>query len=201
MSKSTPIHTAEVASPELDKRIEESIAKVVPAILARFFSSGGLVTSQEPPTKDMASSSPSNQTNRESLLIGVNASSQLRKIFSSLDLTTKAFTKPLTKEKWKEIFSQSTKKRYQAPWWVWSHWCSSKGLCPFSVPVTDVLTFSTELVTSRSLEYWTLAVYKSAISQGHLLVGQTRLGDLPVVSRFMKGMKTANTSFEFNLEC
>ena len=34
MSKSTPIHTAEVASPELDKRIEESIAKAVPAILA-----------------------------------------------------------------------------------------------------------------------------------------------------------------------
>ena len=98
-------------------------------------------------------------------------------------------------------WSQSTKKRYQAPWWVWSHWCSSKGLCPFSAPVIDVLTFSTELVTSRSLEYWTLAVYKSAISQGHLLVGQTRLGDLPVVSRFMKGMKTANTSFEFNLEC
>ena len=106
MSKSTPIHTAEVASPELDKRIEESIAKVVPAILARFFSSGGLVTSQEPPTKDVASSSPSNQTNGESLLIGVNASSQLRKILSSLDLTTKAFTKPLTKEKWKETFSQ-----------------------------------------------------------------------------------------------
>ena len=106
MSKSTPIHTAEVASPELDKRIEESIAKVVPVILARFFSSGGLVTSQEPPTKDVASSSPSNQTNGESLLIRVNASSQLRKILSSLDLITKAFTEPLTKEKWKEIFSQ-----------------------------------------------------------------------------------------------
>ena len=83
-------------------------------------------------------------------------------------------------------WSQSTKKRYQAPWRAWSHWCSSKGLCPFSAPVTDVLTFLTELVTSRSLEYRTRAVYKSTISQGHLPVGQTRLGDLPVVSRFMK---------------
>ena len=82
--------------------------------------------------------------------------------------------------------SQSTKKRYQAPWRAWSHWCSSKGLCPFSAPVADVLTFLTELVTSRSLEYRTLAVYKSTISQEHLPVGQTRLGDLPVVSRFMK---------------
>lgn len=53
-------------------------------------------------------------------------------------------------------WSHSTKKCYQAPWWLWSHWCYSKGLCPFSAPVTDVLTFSTELVTSPSLEYWTL---------------------------------------------
>ena len=31
-------------------------------------------------------------------------------------------------------------------------------------------------------------MYKCAISQGHLPIGQTRLGDLPVVSRFMKGV-------------
>ena len=85
-------------------------------------------------------------------------------------------------------WSQSTKKRYQGPWRAWSNWCSSRGLCPFSAPVTDVLTFLTETVTNQSLEYRTLAVYKSAISQGHLPVGQTKLGDLPVVSRFMKGI-------------
>ena len=43
-------------------------------------------------------------------------------------------------------------------------------------------------MTNHSLQYRALAVYKSAISQGHLLVVQTRLGDLPVVSRFMKGI-------------
>ena len=53
---------------------------------------------------------------------------------------------------------------------------------PLSVPVTDVLTFLTETVTNQSLEYRTLAVYKSAISKGNLPVGQTKLGDLPVVS-------------------
>ena len=83
-------------------------------------------------------------------------------------------------------WSQSTKKRYQGPWRAWFNWCSSRGLCPFSAPVTDVLTFLTETVTNQSLEYRTLAVYKSTISQGHLPVGQTKLGDLPVVSRFMK---------------
>ena len=85
-------------------------------------------------------------------------------------------------------WSLSTKKRYKGPWRAWSNWCSSRGLCPFSAPVTDVLTFLTETVTNQPLEYRTLAVYKSAISQGHLPVGQTKLGDLPVVSRFMKGI-------------
>ena len=42
--------------------------------------------------------------------------------------------------------------------------------------------------TNQSLEYRTLAVYKSAISQGHLHVGQTEHGDLPVASRVMKGI-------------
>ena len=86
--------------------------------------------------------------------------------------------------------SQSTKKCYQGSWRAWSNWCSSScsGLWPFSAPVTDVLTFLTEKVTNQSLEYRTLAVYKSAISQGHLRVGQTKVGDLPVVSRFMKGI-------------
>ena len=86
------------------------------------------------------------------------------------------------------LWSQSTKKRYQGPWRAWSNWCSSRGLCSFSASVTDVLTFLTETVTNQSLEYRTLAVYNSAISQQHLPVGQTKLGDLPMVSRFMKGI-------------
>ena len=85
-------------------------------------------------------------------------------------------------------WSLSTKKRYQGPWRAWSNWCSFRGLCPFSAPVTDVLTFLTETVTNQSLEYRTLAVSKSAISQGHLPAGQTKFGHLPVVSRFMKGI-------------
>jgi len=60
--------------------------------------------------------------------------------------------------------------------------------CPFSAVVANVLTFSTETVTNNSIEYRTLAVYRSAISQGHLPVGQTTLGDLSVVSQFMKGI-------------
>lgn len=109
MSKSAPTEMAEVASPALDKRIEESIAKAVPVILAKFLSSGGLVPSQEPSSKSVASNSSCSQTDEETpepsnrgerfyaTEEDVELSSEL------LDLTTKAFTKPLTKDKWKEL--------------------------------------------------------------------------------------------------
>ena len=103
-------------------------------------------------------------------------------------------------------WSQSTKKRYQCRWRAWSRWCSARDLCPFSAPITDVLTFLTETSTSRSLENKTLAVYKSAISQGHLLIGQTRLGDLPVMYRVMKGVfrmkpRTPRLSSTWDVKC
>ena len=98
MSKSAPTEMAEVASPALDKRIEESIVKAIPVILAKFLSSGGLVPSQEPSSKSVASNSSCSQTDEENPETSnrgehfyateedVELSSEL------LDLTTKAFT-------------------------------------------------------------------------------------------------------------
>ena len=84
-------------------------------------------------------------------------------------------------------WSPATQKRYSSPWNTWAQWCTSHGLCPVSAPVTDVLFFL-ENLTTQGLEYRTIAVYKSAISQVHDPVGQTTLGTLPIVSRFMKGI-------------
>ena len=98
---------ADVASPALEMHIEESIAKAVP--VAKFFSSGGFIAPQEPSSKNVDSSSPSNTTDEGAL----GPSSRGERFFSKeedfelsselLDLTTKAFTKPLTKEKWKDL--------------------------------------------------------------------------------------------------
>ena len=85
-------------------------------------------------------------------------------------------------------WSASTKKRYTGPWHAWCQWCASRDLCPVSAPVPDVLTFLAEMTTGKRLEYRTLAVYSSAISQGHLPVDGSRLGRLPVVVCFMKGL-------------
>ena len=84
-------------------------------------------------------------------------------------------------------WSPATQKRYSALWNTWAQWCTNHRLCPISAPVTDVLSFLANL-TTQGLEYRTIAVYKSAISQVHNPVGQTTLGNLPIVSRFMKGI-------------
>lgn len=47
----------EVVSPLLDKCAQESSVKAVIVFLAKFFSSGGPVTSQEPSSKSIASNS------------------------------------------------------------------------------------------------------------------------------------------------
>ena len=91
-----------------EKRIEESIVKAVP-VLAKFFSSGSFVAPPEPSNKNGNSSSPSNQTDQAAL----GPSSRGERFFSTeedfelsselLDLTTKAFTKLLTKVKCKDL--------------------------------------------------------------------------------------------------
>ena len=109
MNKSTPTAMADVASPALEKHIEESIATTVPVILAKFFSSGGFIAPQEPSSKNVDSSPQGNPTDEEA----TGPSNRGERFFSTeedfelsselLDLTTKAFTKPLTKEKWKDL--------------------------------------------------------------------------------------------------
>ena len=85
-------------------------------------------------------------------------------------------------------WSESTKKRYAGPWRAWAEWCAVRGWCPFSAPVTSVLLFLANLLKEKDLEYRTIAVYRSAISQTHDLVDSVPLGELPIVSKFMKGV-------------
>ena len=85
-------------------------------------------------------------------------------------------------------WSESTKKRYAGPWRAWAEWCAVRGWCPFSAPVTSVLLFLASLLKEKDLEYRTIAVYRSAISQTHDLVDSVPLGELPIVSKFMKGV-------------
>ena len=55
----------------------------------------------------------------------------------------------------------------------------------FPAPVKDILT---EQFNSHHLAYRTIVVYKACISQLHDPVEGRQLGNLPFVSRFMKGI-------------
>ena len=82
----------------------------------------------------------------------------------------------------------ATQKRYSGPSRAWVRWCSQRGSSPISAPVAEVPAFLASLVTQGTLEYRTIALHRSAISQAHDPVGSTQLGSLPVVARFMKGV-------------
>ena len=85
-------------------------------------------------------------------------------------------------------WSESTKKRYAGLWRAWAEWYAMRRWCPFSAPLTSVLLFLASLLKEKDLEYRTIAVYRSAISQIHDLVDSVPLGGLPIVSKFMKGV-------------
>ena len=82
----------------------------------------------------------------------------------------------------------STQQRYEGPWKLWSSWCIQRQKCPFSAPVNDILAFLAEQFNNRRLAYRTIAVYKACISQLHDPIEGRQVGNLPLVSRFMKGI-------------
>jgi len=97
VSKSAPTETAGVASPALNKRIEESIAKLFLLLWQSFSIGCGVSDSSRSRTED-ETPGPSNRCERFYVTEeDVELSSEL------LDLTTKAFTKSLSKDKWKEL--------------------------------------------------------------------------------------------------
>ena len=54
--------------------------------------------------------------------------------------------------------------------------------------MADFLAFLASLVTKKDLEYRTITLYKSAVSQAHYPIVSTQVESPPVVSRFMKGV-------------
>ena len=89
-------------------------------------------------------------------------------------------------------WSEATQKRYSGPWNAWASWCNKRSLCSFTAPVDCILSFLAELSDQDNLAYRTIGVYRSAISQIHDPIGTVSVGELPIVSRFMKGIFRLN---------
>ena len=63
----------------------------------------------------------------------------------------------------------STKKQCEGSWRIWTGWCCERNKFPFSTPIKAILAFLTSKFQERNLAYRTIGVYKSCISQFHVL--------------------------------
>ena len=76
------------------------------------------------------------------------------------------------------------KSTESASWRLWDSWCTERSTDPLSAPLSEVLEFLLEQFESGK-QYRTT---KSAISMTHDEVDGTRVGQHPLVTRFLKGV-------------
>ena len=82
---------------------------------------------------------------------------------------------------------KSTARQYDSAWRSWSGWCDSwKNNC-FSTSIKNILTYLAHLFHEKCLQYRTINVDRSAISEFHIPIDGVVIGKHPLVSKFMKG--------------
>ena len=81
----------------------------------------------------------------------------------------------------------STESAYSSAWRQWDSWCFRRGIDPLSAPVRQILEFLYEQF-EMGKQYRTINTLRSAISMTHDEVDGTRVGQHPLVSRFLKGV-------------
>ena len=84
----------------------------------------------------------------------------------------------------------STESAYSSAWRQWSGWCLQRGADPFSAPLGDVLEFLL-IQFEKGKQYRTINGLRSAISMTHSEVDGVKLGQHPLVVRFLKGIFNA----------
>ena len=81
----------------------------------------------------------------------------------------------------------STESSYSSAWRQWDCWCIERNTDPFSAPLKDILEFLCEQF-NMGKQYRTINTLRSAISMTHEEVDGARIGEHPLVSRFLKGV-------------
>ena len=81
----------------------------------------------------------------------------------------------------------STESAYSNAWRQWVGWCLEQETDPLSAPVRYILEFLCERFAAGK-QYRTINMLRSAISMTHEEVDGVRVGQHPMVSRFLKGV-------------
>ena len=82
---------------------------------------------------------------------------------------------------------KSTESSYSGAWTLWDCWCIERCIDPLSAHLNEVLEFLLEEFETGK-QYRTINAIRSAISMTHNEVDGTRIGQHPLVSRFLKGV-------------
>ena len=87
----------------------------------------------------------------------------------------------------RQSWRNSTEAAYSSAWRMWVRWCCGRGGDPVSAPLSEVLEFLLEQYQAGK-QYRTINSFRSAISMTHEEVDGTRVGQHPLVARFLKGI-------------
>ena len=82
---------------------------------------------------------------------------------------------------------RSTESSYSSVWQQWDCWCFTRDIDLLSAPLSSILEFLLEQF-HMGKQYRTINSLRSAISMTHLEVDGSRVGQHPLVSRFLKGV-------------
>ena len=86
-----------------------------------------------------------------------------------------------------QSWRSSTNSSYSNAWWQWDSWCFERNTDPLSSPITDILEFLREHFDSGK-QYRIINTLRSAISMTHDDIDGVRVGQYPLICRFLKGV-------------
>ena len=87
----------------------------------------------------------------------------------------------------RKSWRNSTESAYSSAWRQWDSWCIQRNLDPISAPLNLILEFLYAQYNSGK-QYRTINTIRSAISMTHEEIDGSRIGQHPLVSRFLKGV-------------
>jgi hypothetical protein len=85
----------------------------------------------------------------------------------------------------------STRSTYDTSYKRWVSWCDSRGVDPISAPVERVVDFLANMA-KEGRPYSTINGYRSAISNKHVLVNGSKVGQHELVIKVMAGIWNSN---------
>ena len=85
---------------------------------------------------------------------------------------------------------ESTESAYSSAWRKWVSWCLARATDPLSAPLNSILEFLYEQF-QEGKQYRTVNSFRSAISMTHEELDGHRVGQHPLVCRFLKGVFNA----------